>query len=264
MKAVFLWEVLRRKMFALWWAIGISGLIAMTVLSYLAIKDQAKELDQTLGQFTSSAGAFFGGNDLFSPIGYLSSQIYFILLPLIIIILAITLSSSLMKKDETDGTIELVLSRPVSRTGVLFGKAFAGLTIIAFVAAFSYAVTVICVQVAGLQINQSDLFITHLLCFLFAGSFGSISFALIAASKVTRSFASVFAILLSIGGYVITSLAGFVKGLEPVAKGLPYHYYNTVDLLGGTVDRGLIIYIVGIYIVAAIVMWIGYTHRDIG
>lgn len=251
-------------MFTLWWAIGISGLIAMTVLSYLAIKDQAKELDQTLGQLTSSAGAFFGGNDLFSPIGYLSSQIYFILLPLMIIILAITLSSSLIKKDESDGTIELILSRPVSRTQVLFGKAFAGIAILTFIAAFSYVVMVACAQIAGLSINQSDLLVTHLLCFLFAGSFGAISFALVAVSRATRSLAGVVAILLSLGGYVITSLAGFVKGLEPVANALPYHYYNTVDLLGGTVDRGLIVYLVAIYLAAGIVMWIGYTRRDIG
>jgi ABC-2 type transport system permease protein len=264
MKTVFLWEILRRKMFTVWWAVGISGLIAMTVLSYLAIKDQAQTLDQTFGDLSASAGSFFGGNDLFSPIGYLSSQIYFILLPLMIIIMAVTLSSSLMKKDESDATIELVLSRPVSRTRVLLGKVLAGLTIMAVVGIVSYVVTTLCVAIAGLPINQNNLLITHLLCFLFAGSFGAISFALIAVSRHTRGIASVVAILLSLGGYVLTSLSGFVKDLEPLSKALPYHYYNTVDLLGGKVDGGLIIYIVGVYILAGIVMWIGYTRRDIG
>jgi ABC-2 type transport system permease protein len=265
MKNVFLWELLRRKMFTIWWSVGISGLIAMTVLSYLALKGQVNQLDKAVSSFTSSGvGSFFGGSDFFSPIGYLSSQIYFILLPLMIIIMVITLASSLMKRDESDLTVELVLSRPVSRTQVLFGKALAGIVIVAVTGIVSYGVMVACVAIAGLSINQNDLFLTHALSFLFAGSFGAIAFALIAFSRFTRGIASVVAILLSLGGYVVSSLSGFVNGLQPVAKALPYHYFNTVDLLSGTVDRGLIIYLVGIYIVAGIVMWIGYVRRDIG
>lgn len=264
MKSVFLWEIMRRKMFTLWWSVGISGLIAMTVLAYLAIKDQAQQLNQTFDSLSASAGSFFGGNDLFSPVGYLSSQVYYILLPLLIIIMAVTLASSIMKKDESDETIELTLARPVSRSSVLIGKALAWGTIILIVGVVSYAVIVICVQIAGLHINQGDLFVTHILTFLFSASFGMIAFALIAVSRMTRGVAGVIAILLSLGGYVISSLAGFVKDLKPVAEALPYHYFNTVDLLGGTIDKGLIIYIVGVYVIAVIAMWIGYRRRDIG
>lgn len=251
-------------MFTIWWSVGISGLIALTVLAYLAIKGQVKQLDQSLGGLSSSAGSFFGGSDFFSEIGYLSSKLYFILLPLMIIIMVITLTSSLMKKDESDQTIELVLSRPVNRTQVLFGKALAGIVIVAITCVVSYVVLVMSANIAGLTIPQKDLLLTHVISFLFAGSFGAIAFALVAVSRFTRRFASVFAILLSLGGYVVTSLSGFVKVLQPLANVLPYHYYNTVDLLGGMLSRGLIIYLVGIYSIAAIVMWIGYRRRDIG
>jgi len=265
MRTVFLWEFLRRKVFTLWWSVGISGLIAMTVLSYLALKGQVNQLDKAVSSFTSSAASsFFGGNDLFSPIGYLSSQIYFILLPLLIIIMAVTLASSLMKKDESDETIELTLARPVGRSSVLAGKLAAWVAIVFTVFVISYAVTVICVQIAGLQINQGNLLLTHILCFLFSASFGIIAFALIAVSRLTRGIASVIAIFISVGSYVVASLAGFVTALKPIAGALPYHYYKTVDLLGGTISRGLIIYIVATYILAIIIMWVGYRRRDIG
>lgn len=260
----FLWELSRRKMFTLWWSIGVSSLISLTVLSFLAIKDQSAQFDKMFSELSSSAGSFFGGSDLFSPIGYLSSQIYFIMLPLLVIIMTVTLASSLMNKDESDGTIELALSRPVSRTGLMFGKLLTWLAVLVVVCAVSYAVVAGCVGLVGMPINQANLLVTHLLSFAFAGSFGLITFALIAVSRLTRHVAGVVAIVLSLGGYLISSLAGFVDGFKFIAKLLPYHYYDTAELLAGRVDVGLLVYIVGVSVVAILAMWVGYNRRDIG
>jgi ABC-2 type transport system permease protein len=264
MTHVFLWELSRRKMFTVWWSIGVSSLISITVLAFLAVKDQAAEFDKAFSELSGSAGAFLGGSDLFSPIGYLSSQIYFILLPLLLIIMTVTLASSLMSKDESDGTVELALSRPVSRRGLMFGKLLAGLIILLIVCIVSYLVVAVCVGLVDMPINQWHLLLTHLLSFAFSASFGLIAFTLMAVSRLTRQFAGVVAIVLSFGGYLISSLAGFVDGLKWVAEALPYHYYNTADLLVGKIDPGLIIYLVGILVVAIFAMWIGYSRRDIG
>lgn len=264
MKAVFLWELMRRKAFMLWWAFGVSGMIAMTTLSYLAIKGQIHQLNQALGSFSGSAGTFFGGSDFFSPVGYLSTQIYFILLPLLLIIMVTTLVSSLMSKDENDGTIELTLARSISRRQLLLVKALTGLTVVVFVALVSYIVTAVTVSIAGIDVNQGYLLLTHLLCFAFSMSFGVISFALIAVSRRTRRIAGAVAIVLSFGGYVVSSLAGFVDGLKFLAKLIPYHYYDTTALLVGTVSRGLIVYLVGVLVIGVVVSVVGYQRRDIG
>lgn len=264
MITVLWWELRRRLMFTLWWSIGVSLLIAVTVLAFIAIKSQAAELNQSFASLSASAGSFFGGSDLFSPIGYLSSQIYYIVLPIVLIILGVTLSSSLMNRDEADATVELTLARPVSRSGVLFGKALAGLIIVCAVMVVTYFVTIICVRIAGIDINQKNLLLTHLLCFAFATSFGTMSFALTAFSRLTQKVAAVVAIVLSFGGYIISSLSEFEKALKPLAQGLPYHYYHTVDLLSGTVSRGLIAYLILVYVLSVLVMWQGYIRRDIG
>jgi len=261
---IYLWELRRRKMFTVWWSIGISALIGMTVASFLAIKDQVDEFNKAFNGLSESAGSFFGGSDFFSPIGYLSSQIYYIILPLLVIILAVTLASSLMSKDETDETIELTLARPVSRSQILFGKALAGVTIVLIVCVTSYIVTAVGAQLVGLQIDQKNLLITHLLSFAFSASFGAISFALIAASRSLRPIAGVIAIVFSFGGYIVSSLGGFVDGLKPIANAVPYHYYNTSDLLSGKVSSELLIYIGVTYVLVVVVMWLGYNRRDIG
>ena len=76
MNAVIIWELKRRRWFIVWWTIGIASLIAITVLAYKAIGHDAAKLNSTFDSISSSAGGFFGGSDFFSPIGYLSSQIY--------------------------------------------------------------------------------------------------------------------------------------------------------------------------------------------
>lgn len=264
MIAVYLWELMRRKAFTFWWTIGVTGLISLTILSYLSIKNKADEFNQAFDSITASAGSFLGGTDFFSPVGYLSSQIYYILLPLLLIIMTMTLVSSLMSKDENDRTVELTLARSISRRQLLLAKALSGMTIVGFIAAISYAVTVITVAIAGIDINQGNLLLTHILCFAFSASFGVIGFALIAMSRQTRRAAGIVVIVISFGGYVITSLAGFVDGLRGLAKALPYHYYNTADLLEGTVDKGLIIYLLAILVIGIIVSIVGYNRRDIG
>lgn len=264
MMNIIRWEMTRRKMFTIWWTIGIVGFVALNILSYLSVKDKAAELESALGDLSSSAGSFLGGNDLFSPIGYLSSQVYYLMLPMLLIIMILTLVSSLMAKDESDLTVELTLSRPISRSKLMTAKAIAGLLIISIVAIVSYVVTVASVAIVDLDISQVNILITHLLTFAFSLSFGAVSFAMIAASRVSKKIAGVLAIILSFGGYILSSLAGLVDALKPVAKAFPYHYFDTVGLLGGTVGKGLIIYLVGCFLIAGFVAWFGYSRRDIG
>lgn len=264
MNAVIAWELKRRLMFILWWTVGIGSLIAITILAYKAIGHDAKQLNTTFNGISSSSGGFFGGSDFFSPIGYLSSQIYYILLPILVIIMSVALAAGLINRDENDKTVEYALSRAVSRRQLVFAKAVVGVLIITVVSLLTYIVTTITVHIAGIRISQTDLFITHLLSFAFSGSFGAIAFALMAASQPTRKLASSAAIVLAFGGYVISSLAGLVRWLHVPAKFMPYHYYDTVGLLGGHVAAGLLVYLSGVVVIAATIATVGYSRRDIG
>lgn len=257
------WEITQRKFFALWWAIGVSALVGITNLSYLAIDDQAIELDDAFAGLTESAGAFFGGTDFFSPVGFMSSQIYYILLPLLVIIMSVNLVSRIMAKDEDDTTVELVLSRPLSRTQVLLAKATAIVAIVTAVGIVSYGVAAATVAIADIDINHGYVAMTHFLSFAFSFSFAALGFMLIAVGKPLSRIAGVLAMLLSFGGYVITSLAGIVDGIDWLAKLMPYYYYDSTALLEGTVDRGLVIYLVAAYVLVVIVSWLGYRRRDI-
>src|SRR5207248_8557932 len=81
-----------------------------------------------------SAGRFIGmfgdPTKLMSPEGFLSLA-FFSYLPLIMGVFAVLAGSGLLAADEENGTLDLILAHPVSRTALFLGR------LLAFVAARS-------------------------------------------------------------------------------------------------------------------------------
>jgi len=91
-----------------------------------------------------------------------------------------------------------------------------------------------------------------------------VAFALMAVSQLTRKAAASVTIVLAFGGYVVSSLADIVHWLKVPARLMPYHYYNTVALLNGHINYGVIVYLVGGAVIAICASAVGYARRDIG
>src|SRR5689334_10088003 len=109
------------------WSLGISAFIALNVLVYSSIQDQAQTLNKALDNLPAGAKALFGGSsDFLSPIGYLNSKLYYLFLPLMFTMLAISLVRHLLSNEEENGTLELLLARPISRGKLLTAKLVTG------------------------------------------------------------------------------------------------------------------------------------------
>lgn len=260
---IILWELRQRRGFMIWWSIGIIALVAVTVLTYSAVADQNAAASAAFENLGDDIGSFVGTTDLFSPVGYLNSQLYYITLPILFIILSTLLASSLLGKEENNRTIELLLARPLSRTQLIGGKAFAGLAIIAIIGLVTTLSVIACARMADLPISAGNLALATAACVGFSTAFGAIAFMLLAASAHTRRFAMLAAIVFSFGGYIITSLGGMVDWLGTLAKLFPYHYYDPNALLTGNLPGGFQAYIIGIYVIAAVIAIVGFRRRDI-
>lgn len=263
MKTMIQWELWRRRSFITWWSVGVTLLIALTVLTYGTVADKADDLNKAFGDLSQNIGSFVGTTDMFSPAGYLNSQLYFITLPILLIILGVTLAKSLLGKEEDDRTLELLLARPVSRRRMLAAKAAAGFTILTIVGAVAALATMLCALAVGLDISLPHLLLTTCVTTYFSGAFSAVAFACLAAHRLTRGLALLIAVLFSFGSYIITSLSGMVDWLEPLSKALPYHYYDPGALLVGDVAIELAAYIAGVYLVTALAAAWGFEHRDI-
>lgn len=257
------WTIWQRRWNIFWWSFGIFSFIFINMIFYPTFKDQAAELQKSFESLPEAAVQLFGGStDFFSPIGFLNSQIFFIMLPLILGVLAISLGSNLIAREEQDHTIESLLARPISRSRFLIGKSLAGVFILGFITLVGLLTTVVIAKLVDLDVSIMRMSGATLVCFLLAFSWGAIAFLFTALGKA-RAASLGLASTIALGGYFVSSLAGTVKWLEEPSKVFPFHYYQSEAILRGIYDWMNIIFFIGVIIICGVISWVVFRKRDI-
>ncbi len=265
MRPIIKWTLRQRRWSTVWWSFGVFSFIFITMVFYPSFKQSGAELAKTFEDLPPAAVQLFGGStDFFSPIGYLNSQIFFLMLPLLLTMLAVMLGSSLIARDEQDGILETLLARPVSRTKLLLAKIIAGSIILIIVSAAAMATVVLSARVFGLDgISSKAIAGASFNCFLLAYSTGAIAF-LLAATGRARSAAIGVAALVGFGGYLISSLSGTVDWLKVPAKAFPFNYFQSEAILKGTYHWTSALFFVAVAAGCGIVSYLAFRRRDLG
>lgn len=257
------WELWQRRFSITWWCIGIVAFITINLAFYPSFRDQAAQAEQAFSQIPDSAMAFFSDTgDFLSPTGYLSSQIFYLMLPLLLGTLAISLGSSLLAREEKEGTIELLLSRPVSRGSLIVGKLSAGIIILTIVGTVAALVTAGLSKLVKLAVPTKGILLASIAAVLLAMSFGIIAFLITALGKARIASVGI-ATLFALGGYILASLVDIADWLKWPAKIFPFNYYKPAEILSGSYDWTHIIYIVAIICLATAGSLIAFRRRDL-
>ena len=265
MIAIILAELKRRRWSTMWWTIAIVALIVLTLAFYPSIRDQSAELNKSLGNLSPEVVGFFSDTgDFFSPVGYLSSQIFYMLFPLLLSFLAVALGSSLIAREEQSGTLELLLARPLSRTQILLAKALSGLMILAGVAAAGILVCLVLARLVNIDISLAGVAITGLTAFLFAALLGGIAFALTAMGRAARGASIGVAALVGFASYIATSFEANLPWMKHVSRLLPFHYYHPAIMLTGNLNWHTALGYLVVVLILGLVAIVGFRRRDIG
>lgn len=263
MNSIIKWTIKLRKASIIWWSLGLSVFIFINLIFYPSFKNDAAELEKSFENIPDAALQLFGGSsDFFSPIGYANSQLYFLMLPMLLGILAISLGAGLLTREETDKTIESLLARPVSRTRLLSSKAMVGFVILTFVTATVLATILVTSKLIGLEIASLTLIAATFVCFLFALSLGAFAYLLTATGRAKGASVGIAAFV-GIGGYLISSLSGTIDWLSTPSKLFPFDYYQSESILRGTYNWANILYFAGFILICGLLAWITFRRRDI-
>lgn len=264
MKSLIRWDLWQRRSYIMWWTIGIVGFIAMELSFYPAFKNQGQQLNQTLSQIPEAAKALIGRVDYASPTGYITSQVFTLVLPILLIILAISLGSSIIAREEREGTIELLLSRPISRSQLLAAKALVGLAILLIVGLVGFVVTTGIARAVGIHVGTIRVLQTFGMAVLMSLCFGALALAITALSQRTRRASVGLASLMAFGSYLLSGLSQVVKGLLWPAKILPFYHYRPAELLTGHLIWSDVVYFVAVIVTLGIISWLAFRKRDLG
>lgn len=121
--------VLRQMLAERWrsllaWTLGTVALIVVMVLFFPSIEESGADFDTYVQSLPESLRDTLGvaGASMSSPVGYLMSQLYSNMYPLLILVMAFAAAVWTIAGAEADGTLEMTLAAPLSRWSLAVGR----------------------------------------------------------------------------------------------------------------------------------------------
>lgn len=224
----------RRWASVLWWSLGLLGVDSLLAVAYPTVRGNSA-LDHTFAGLPPSVQGVLGlggANAITSPIGYLNSQFFANLLPVMLLVFAVGLAAWTVGGDESAGTLELLLANPVTRVRVAIERALGLVLLLAVVTAVCAAGLVALAPASGLDrgLPATRMIAAAAGSALLALTFAALAFGIGAAAGNARRAIAVAASAAA-AGYLVEGLGHQVKALQPVQAASPWHWLLSSDPL---------------------------------
>lgn len=239
--------------------------LLMYIAMFPSFASQQEQWDQMLKSMPAEMMKAFNLQD-YSFVhleNFLSAELYSITWPLFLIILAISSAGAALANEVEKGTIEFLLSTPVSRRKLFFSRYLAGaIIVLAFVAVTIYA-AIPFARIFDVDVQSTNYFTLVLVAYLFGLATFSISMFL---SAIFSDRGKVY--FLSAGVIVLMYVANIVATLKEKYADLKYvsffHYFDAVRILiHNELDKVGIFVFLAVIIVFSIAGIIAFDKRDI-
>ena len=159
------------------WGAGLAGLAVMYAAFYPSIRSNGAALQNYVDRYLPLAFRTLIGGDLTSPAGYLRSETFSTLGPILFLVFAIGAGARAIAGEEEDRTLDLLLSTPVRRRQVLFDKWIAMAACALGLAAVLDLTNLVVGPLFQLRVSIADLSSICLMLFLLGLAFGTIALA---------------------------------------------------------------------------------------
>jgi ABC-2 type transport system permease protein len=253
----------RRSM--IWWIAGSFGYLVAITATYTFFVQQQSAYESLLADYPDALLAMFGvesGAALFSPDGYLTSQAFGWLVPLLTLALGIGVGAAAVAGEEEAGTMDLLLALPVTRTSVILQKLGA-----MFVLVFLLGVGVFAGTAVGAAAIDMDISMVNLAAASFSGVllgmvFGTLALA-VGAATGKRGLSLGLASGVALVAFLIQTLAPIVDWLEAAHPLTPFYYYGDHQPLVNGLHWGHAGVLIGLSAFFVLVATFTFRRRDI-
>ncbi|WP_164984016.1 ABC transporter permease subunit [Cellulomonas endophytica] len=249
----------RRRTLALW----CLSLAAVTVL-YTSFYPSVggSKADALLANLPADVVTALGFDDLGTAAGYVSSTVFSLLGAVLTLVCTIGLGAGLVAGAEEDGTLELELAAPVSRSRVYLER-----LALLWLAAAALATTVVVVLgvlalALDLDLTPGRLAAAGLALALFGGALGTVALGLGAATG-RRAVALAGGAALAVLGYVLAYVGPLVDGAGWVRHLSPYDWYIGAEPLATGVDERGGALLVALAVLAGALGLVVFRRRDL-
>jgi len=247
-----------------WWSLGLIAMTALMIAVYPTVRDNP-DLNKLVENYPDALKAFiaFGGElDYTSGAGYLGSELFAFMVPLLLAVAAIGAGARATAGEEEAGTIDLLLANPVSRRRLIVEKTAALATEVALLALVLWISLLVGVEIVGMEVSVANLAAATFAAALLAFSFGAIA-VLAGSISGRRSVAIGVPAAVAVAAYLVSSLGSLVGSLEFARKASPYYHYVASDPLRHGLDLVHVGFLLGIGIIAIALAVLAFERRDL-
>ena len=245
-----------------WVALGMgamTGYFALLFPTYSKIIDLNAILEK-MGPAAKLMGASFG--DASTLVGFLHIELFSMILPALIVAFAAGMASGFTAGEESRGTIDILLSYPVSRRRIVLEKSLAIVMGCIVAAVVVWAFAVVGAAASGSALPWDMLAAALVMLVLLGLAFGAIALAISAATG-NRGMAIGVSIALMVVMYLVDALSNIVDSLGVVRPLSLFHYYMGNDPLRNGIDFANAAVLAAVAVAFLVASLVAFDRRDL-
>jgi len=244
------------------YGLGLAFLALLTIAFYPSVLKTADQFEEALKQMPDAVKAFTGGVLSVTTVeGYLTSQLL-AFVPLILAVFAVIEGSGALRVEIERGTMDLLLSLPLSRGRVVWEKAAGtALSLALILCLFGIGMWL---GVVAVDMHLAPRKALEVTANLYPISYLFYAFSLLLSAVLpTRRWAGGVGAVLPVAGYVFDGLAQIIADLKPWRKFGPFYYVDHLGVFAHGLNYGHVALLLGASLLCLLLAILIFQARDI-
>jgi len=270
MYAVFRKALRDSRRITLWLSVGLSVYLLSVLAFYPPILEQQEELDKLIQNFPKELiGVFTGGLDLQAvsladPGVYLHGQ-FLIWMILFLGALTIAQAFNAITNAERDGTLDVIMSFPITRREMLLARFANSVVTVLLVLTACFITLFIGTQI----ITEFELNLGQMLLVIYGAFFviiipGAVAYMLAAIVPSSKRWPGAVVYTFFIGSYLLLGFASSIDLIGSIRGLLIFDYYSGGDLVNQGADIADWVILTGTAAFFAAVAWWSIDRKQLG
>lgn len=202
------------------WAAVLIAMNSIELSVYPTMSKSGDSMKTFLDSFPEGFKKMFRMEDYFSGSGFLNTELFSLIIPMVMIGVGLAWGAGATADDEERGTADLLFALPITRSKILWSRLIALISALALLAIINFINLLIGSRFVDMKLNASKLAAGSLGCFLIGmlfASFGALLGSATGRRGATLGIGAGFAILFYVF-YTITAIVNkfnFIKPINP-------------------------------------------------
>jgi ABC-2 type transport system permease protein len=244
------------------WGLGLVGIGVIQLAVYPSVSRSSTALQDFIDQYPEALKEAFGMEDYGSGPGFLSTEMFSMVVPLVLIAVAVGYAAAATAGEEERGTLDLLLALPVRRWDVVLAKTAAMVLGVAIVGSLLFLTILVMAPVVDLEVATSGLAAATLMSALMGLLFGGVAL-LLGALTGHRAAALGGSVGLALAAFLLQVLAPMADWLEPWQPASPFEWAVGSKPLTQGLHLGYTGLFVGLFVLLVALAAVVFERRDI-